>query len=165
MKAIRSLLFAIDEIPVFAVFLLTSLCGIISSIISVFASEESVLALIVYVLFSLAYVVGGIIFLILMRNRCRWNVLPLIIGLATVILSFFLISPESGELIIPLSALVSYFAMPVCTFFYFPLILYVTLVFIETALQSTVCAVMGILGILLTIYCIRNIIKNRPRRL
>ena len=161
-RRIQHLLFAIDDIPAYAVFLLTSLCGFISSIIGGLASTPVGLSF--HFIFGFVYALGGILFLIIIRKKCWWNVPPAIIGIATALLCLYFVLPHpSTPIVDSLSNIVSSIAAPLCCVAYFPLLWYAVLV-IDSSLGNVVFLIMGVLGVLLSVYSIHNIIANRPGR-
>jgi hypothetical protein len=117
--------------------------------------------MIVHMILGVLYATGGILFLYLCRHKCGWNILPAFVGICTTVFSMLLAISFLCETFDiygnVIGGILSLSAIP-CIIFYFPLMMYVILVLGTVPIAG--CIVMTILGILLTVYCIRNIVKN-----
>ena len=148
----------LNRIPIWLVFILTIAIGVGSWYC---AKQFLAPLMIAHMILGVLYATGGILFLYLCRHKCEWNLLPAAVGIFTAVFSMLLaisyLCDSTAVLGSIIGGILSFSALP-CMLFYAPLMMYVILVLGTVPIAG--CIVMTILGILLTVYCIRNIVKN-----
>jgi len=149
---------ALNRVPIWLVFVITIGIGVGSWYC---AKQFLAPLMIAHMILGVLYAAGGILFLYMCRHEGGWNILPAFVGICTAVFSMLLavsyLCESTDVLDSVIGGILSFSAIP-CVLFYAPLMMYVTLVLGTAPIAG--CIVMTILGILLTVYCIRNIVKN-----
>lgn len=149
---------ALSRVPIWLVFVITIGIGVGSWYC---AKQFLAPLMIAHMILGVLYAAGGILFLYLCRHKCGWNLLPAAVGIFTALFSMLLsisyLCDSTAVLGSIIGGIWSFSALP-CMLFYAPLMMYVILVLGTVPISG--CIIMTILGILLTVYCIRNIVKN-----
>ena len=151
----------IDRLPIWLVFVATIIIGIASW----YCCIQFGPLMIVHMILGVLYAAGGILFLFLCRHKCVWNLLPAAVGICTALFSMSLAImyiDATADILDGIFGEIIYFAALPCVLFYYPLMMYVILVLGTFPLAG--CIAMVILGVLLTVYCIRNIVKNSKNK-
>ncbi len=151
---------ALSRTPIWLVFVITIGIGVASSYCLEGPNQTYLIA---HAILGPLYAAGGILFLYMCKSKRWWNVFPAAVGILTATFSLSLIYSylcNSGDIFIGLNGAIMFTAGIPCIILYCPLMVYVMLTLGSHPLQG--CIIMTILGILLTFYCIRNIVKNKP---
>lgn len=149
---------ALSRVPIWLVFVIMIGIGIASRYcIRDFNSPY----LIAHAILGPLYAAGGILFLYMCESKRWWNILPAFVGICTAVFSMLLAVSflcETFDILDSAIGGILSFSARSCIIFYYPLMMYVILVLGTAPIAG--CIIMTILGILLTVYCIRNIAKN-----